>query len=46
MRISYTSIGEISNTKPNPALLSGSDPDVYLPAFTLRDSSLERAGRS
>lgn len=38
----YTSIGEVDNTKPNPALSQG---DSYAPAYTLTDPTLERAGR-
>lgn len=39
----YTSIGSIETTKPNPELLDG---DKYLPAWELKDESLERKGRS
>lgn len=39
----YTSLGSKSNTHPNPALRV--DSGGYLPAYELRDFSLERAGR-
>ena len=39
----YTSIGEVNNTKPNPALLV--DGDTYAPAYSLKEEELERAGR-
>lgn len=45
----YTSLGNVKNTKPNPALQI---PNVsngrkkYEPAFKLKDGSLERQGRS
>ena len=38
----YTSLGSVSSTKRNPALLSNEE---YKPAFMLEDWSLERAGR-
>lgn len=43
----YTSIGSVYNTQPNPAL-AFNDPNgrtTYLPAWELKDASLERAGR-
>lgn len=42
LRTGYTSIGEINNTKPNPALLRDGG---YAPAYTLKDEEQERAGR-
>lgn len=42
----YTSLGKISDTRPNPALRrSDSTEEVYFPAYMLEDWSLERAGR-
>jgi 3'-phosphoadenosine 5'-phosphosulfate sulfotransferase (PAPS reductase)/FAD synthetase len=38
----YTSIGEVNNTKPNPALFVNG---TYAPAYTLKDEEQERAGR-
>ncbi|XP_075970213.1 uncharacterized protein LOC142972800 [Anticarsia gemmatalis] len=43
----YTSIGSVHNTRPNPTL-AFVDPNgrtTYLPAWQLKDGSLERAGR-
>ncbi len=39
----YTSLGSTTDTIPNPSLLVA---DKYLPAYKLKDGSLERAGRS
>lgn len=39
----YTSIGEVNNTKPNPALLV--EGCTYAPAYNLKEEELERAGR-
>lgn len=39
----YTSIGEINNTKPNPALFNNG---AYAPAYTLKEEQQERAGRT
>ena len=43
----YTSLGSRNNTKPNPhlAVTEKSGKIVYKPAYELKDSSLERAGR-
>lgn len=41
--ISYTSLGSTTNTHRNPCLLTGSG--GYLPAYELKDESLERCGR-
>lgn len=38
----YTSIGQTTDTKPNPALKRGEN---YLPAYELQDETQERAGR-
>ena len=52
--LGYTSIGNITNTIPNPALLitndqgqviEGADSCKYNPAYTLVDGSLERTNR-
>eukprot|EP01097_Dermamoeba_algensis_P011614 TRINITY_DN904_c0_g1_i1.p1 TRINITY_DN904_c0_g1~~TRINITY_DN904_c0_g1_i1.p1 ORF type:complete len:145 (-),score=21.96 TRINITY_DN904_c0_g1_i1:159-593(-) len=39
----YTSIGHVSDTKPNPELLTPSG--TYVPAFHLQDEEKERGGR-
>lgn len=42
----YTSLGKISDTRPNPALRKSDCADeLYFPAYMLQDWSLERAGR-
>lgn len=41
----YTSIGNMRNTRPNPHLEIGEHPGTFLPAYKLRDDTLERAGR-
>lgn len=43
----YTSIGSIHNTRPNPSLAYTDQNGIstYLPAWLLKDGSLERAGR-
>jgi len=43
----YTSIGETTNTLPNPALLDDkmTKEPTYLPAYSLQDGALERQGR-
>ncbi|EFA77806.1 hypothetical protein PPL_09304 [Heterostelium album PN500] len=40
----YTSIGHVNDTIPNPALLDEST-GKYLPAYHLKDGTLERSGR-
>ncbi|KAL0271321.1 UNVERIFIED_CONTAM: hypothetical protein PYX00_008447 [Menopon gallinae] len=44
----FTSLGNVKNTSPNPALaVEGCDGNVtYLPAYKLKQGSLERQGRS
>jgi FAD synthetase len=42
----FTSIGNMTNTKPNPFLEVPDQPGVFLPAYKLLNDSLERAGRS
>ncbi|KAK6632561.1 hypothetical protein RUM43_013329 [Polyplax serrata] len=42
----YTSIGNIKNTKPNPALRVSELGEQYHPAYRLGDASLERQGRN
>lgn len=42
--VGYTSLGNVNNTRPNPALLA-EDGISYKPAHFLTDSTLERAGR-
>eukprot|EP00123_Amoebidium_parasiticum_P006673 comp17571_c1_seq2/m.17186 comp17571_c1_seq2/g.17186 ORF comp17571_c1_seq2/g.17186 comp17571_c1_seq2/m.17186 type:complete len:100 (-) comp17571_c1_seq2:104-403(-) len=41
----YTSIGNVHNTIPNPALRNDQAPSGYDPAWKLADERLERAGR-
>lgn len=41
----YTSIGNMTNTCPNPNLESKDKPGTFLPAYQLLDDTLERAGR-
>eukprot|EP00898_Chlorokybus_atmophyticus_P006266 jgi/Chlat1/6640/Chrsp49S06145 len=41
----YTSLGSTVDTRPNPALAIPDQPGKFLPAYMLRDSRLERAGR-
>ncbi|EFA82397.1 hypothetical protein PPL_04822 [Heterostelium album PN500] len=40
----YTSIGHVNDTIPNPSLLDVST-GKYLPAYHLKDGTLERSGR-
>ena len=41
----YTSLGNVHNTTPNPALLR-EDGVTYAPAHLLESGGLERAGRA
>ena len=41
----YTSLGKVSDTKPNPALKRSDGSGGFWPAYMLADWSLERAGR-
>ena len=41
----YTSIGNKTNTRPNPHLEVKDQPGTFLPAYKLQDDALERAGR-
>lgn len=43
--VGFTSIGNMTNTRPNPFLASTENPGTFLPAYKLLDDSLERAGR-
>ncbi|KAL2142861.1 hypothetical protein VTI28DRAFT_692 [Corynascus sepedonium] len=41
----FTSLGGVSNTRPNPALAVGGDTSKFRPAYELRDDDEERLGR-
>jgi len=41
----YTSLGNVKDTLPCPALKKSGDNDEYWPAYMLRDWDMERAGR-
>ena len=42
----YTSLGLTTNTSKNEHLLATNDCKDYLPAYHLRDGTLERVGRT
>jgi 3'-phosphoadenosine 5'-phosphosulfate sulfotransferase (PAPS reductase)/FAD synthetase len=44
--VGYTSIGNICNTRPNPALADPDLPGCFRPAYSLRNGDKERAGRT
>ncbi|KAL2182056.1 uncharacterized protein P884DRAFT_235481 [Thermothelomyces heterothallicus CBS 202.75] len=41
----FTSLGGVTNTRPNPALAVSGSPSVFRPAYELRDDDEERLGR-
>jgi FAD synthetase len=41
----FTSLGGVTNTRPNPALALGGDTSKFRPAYELRDDDEERLGR-
>ncbi|KAH7162161.1 hypothetical protein B0J13DRAFT_614834 [Dactylonectria estremocensis] len=41
----FTSLGGVTDTRPNPALAVGSDSTKFRPAYELRDDDEERLGR-
>jgi FAD synthetase len=41
----FTSLGGVTNTRPNPALAVGGDASKFRPAYELRDDDEERLGR-
>lgn len=41
----FTSLGGVTDTRPNPALAVGNDATHFRPAYELRDDDEERLGR-